>query len=405
MAQITYVNKEYLYENGDIPAKNKVQDTDMNQIKSVVNSNETKELLAVTDTAPAQCSTGDMYFNTSTKKIYTATATNTWGTTGVNPTRNTIYLEFATQTAYAYDGTTLVSVGGGSGGGGDSTPIGTVEAYSGSTAPNGYLLCDGSTVSRTTYSDLFSVIGTTYGSGDGSTTFNLPNLKGRTVVMQDTTQTEFDTLGETGGSKELQNHKHTITKEAGLFWSPQSGGTWGLGSGSGVSRSNIETDYEGTGNSGNLQPYIVLNYIIKTNKISQVPTTAEVQNTYSTSQDDTYSCDYINKLNTYSTTEQKVGTWINNKPIYRQVFSFTLGSTVPADYAVANMPSNYEQVTLLYAMANITDGNKTPVPISWNNALDCGIMVQNNRIYIRPTWDAFVNSTGYVILEYTKTTD
>lgn len=115
MAQITYVNKEYLYENGDIPAKNKVQDTDMNEIKSVVNSNETKILLAVTDTAPAQCSTGDKYFNTSTKKIYTATATNTWGTTGVNPTRNTIYLEFATQTAYAYDGTTLVSVGGGSG--------------------------------------------------------------------------------------------------------------------------------------------------------------------------------------------------------------------------------------------------------------------------------------------------
>ena len=115
MAQITYVNKEYLYENGDIPAKNKVQDTDMNEIKSVVNSNETKELLAVTDTAPAQCSTGDMYFNTSTKKIYTATATDTWGTTGVNPTRNTIYLEFTTQTAYAYDGTTLVSVGGGSG--------------------------------------------------------------------------------------------------------------------------------------------------------------------------------------------------------------------------------------------------------------------------------------------------
>lgn len=115
MAQITYVNKEYLYENGDIPAKNKVQDTDMNEIKNVVNSNETKELLAVTDTAPAQCSTGDKYFNTSTKKIYTATATNTWGTTGVNPTRNTIYLEFTTQTAYAYDGDTLVSVGGGTG--------------------------------------------------------------------------------------------------------------------------------------------------------------------------------------------------------------------------------------------------------------------------------------------------
>lgn len=115
MAQITYTDKEYLYENGDIPAKNKVQDTDMNQIKSVVNSNETKILLAVTDTAPAECSTGDKYFNTSTNLIYTATATDTWGSTGVAPTLNTIYVEFATQTAYAYNGTTLISVGGGSG--------------------------------------------------------------------------------------------------------------------------------------------------------------------------------------------------------------------------------------------------------------------------------------------------
>ena len=299
MAQITYVNKEYLYENGDIPAKNKVQDTDMNEIKNVVNSNETKELLAVTDTAPAQCSTGDKYFNTSTKKIYTATATNTWGTTGVNPTRNTIYLEFVTQTAYAYDGTTLVSVGGGSQGGGDSTPIGTVEAYSGSTAPNGYLLCDGSAVSRTTYSDLFSVIGTTYGSGDGSTTFNLPNLKGRTVVMQDTTQTEFDTLGETGGEKthtlivnEMPSHSHEYS------YSYPDGYAYGDGSRYNVRNAERAANTLETGGGqahNNLQPYIVLNYIIKANKISEVPTTAEVQNTYSTSQNDTYSCDYQNK--------------------------------------------------------------------------------------------------------------
>lgn len=152
MAQITYVNKEYLYENGDIPAKNKVQDTDMNEIKNVVNSNETKELLAVTDTAPAQCSTGDKYFNTSTKKIYTATATNTWGTTGVNPTRNTIYLEFTTQTAYAYDGDTLVSVGGGASGGGETLPVGSEIDFDGSVSdiPDGWEQVDDAPVYSTT---------------------------------------------------------------------------------------------------------------------------------------------------------------------------------------------------------------------------------------------------------------
>lgn len=54
-------------------------------------------------------------------------------------------------------------------------PTGVILPYSGTTAPTGFLMCDGSAVSRTTYADLFAVIGTTYGSGDGSTTFNLPN--------------------------------------------------------------------------------------------------------------------------------------------------------------------------------------------------------------------------------------
>lgn len=53
---------------------------------------------------------------------------------------------------------------------------GMIKPFAGTTVPTGYLLCDGSAVSRTTYASLFSAIGTTYGSGDGSTTFNLPNL-------------------------------------------------------------------------------------------------------------------------------------------------------------------------------------------------------------------------------------
>ena len=61
-------------------------------------------------------------------------------------------------------------------------PTGTVLAFAGRSAPSGVLLCDGLAVSRTTYTSLFSVIGTTYGSGDGSTTFNLPDMRGRVAV-------------------------------------------------------------------------------------------------------------------------------------------------------------------------------------------------------------------------------
>jgi len=61
-------------------------------------------------------------------------------------------------------------------------PTGTVSMFAGSSAPSFWLMCDGSAVSRSTYATLFGVISTTYGSGDGSTTFNLPNLRGRSVI-------------------------------------------------------------------------------------------------------------------------------------------------------------------------------------------------------------------------------
>jgi microcystin-dependent protein len=61
-------------------------------------------------------------------------------------------------------------------------PCGTFFPYGGSSAPTGFLMCDGSAVSRTTYSDLFAVFSTTFGAGDGSTTFNVPDLRGRGVI-------------------------------------------------------------------------------------------------------------------------------------------------------------------------------------------------------------------------------
>lgn len=113
MAKITFTNKVPLNENPNIADINKCKASDLNEIKRVVNTNENKVLIAVSNTAPAQCSAGDQYFNTTTKLIYTATATNTWGQTGVAPTLNTIYMVYDTQAMFSYDGDTLISVGGG----------------------------------------------------------------------------------------------------------------------------------------------------------------------------------------------------------------------------------------------------------------------------------------------------
>lgn len=89
----------------------------------------------------------------------------------------------------------------------DDLPIGAQFAYSNANEiPLGCLVCDGSAVSRTDYSELFAVIGTTYGAGDGSTTFNLPDKRGRVSVGLDTAQDEFNAIGKHIGEK-----KHTLT--------------------------------------------------------------------------------------------------------------------------------------------------------------------------------------------------
>lgn len=97
-------------------------------------------------------------------------------------------------------------------------PTGVIQGYAGSAAPTGWLLCDGSAVSRATYADLFTLIGTTYGVGDGSTTFNLPDLKGRVPVGRNAADGSFDVLGESGGAKthtltsaEMPVHRHNVS--------------------------------------------------------------------------------------------------------------------------------------------------------------------------------------------------
>lgn len=68
---------------------------------------------------------------------------------------------------------------------GELAPAGSVVPFAGTTAPAGWLLCHGQAISRETYSSLFAAIGTTYGAGDGSTTFNLPDLRGRVAAGKD----------------------------------------------------------------------------------------------------------------------------------------------------------------------------------------------------------------------------
>lgn len=173
-------------------------------------------------------------------------------------------------------------------------PSGVMQMYGGAitqsvsagtlttTAPSGWALCDGSAISRTTYSALFTAIGTTYGTGDGSTTFNLPDLRGRfgmgagtgsglnssgTGAISGTAQTARS-IGQWGGEEthllttsEMPSHSHTLTTYAA------SSGASGYRL---YDRYGDATNVIGTTTAGGdarhatIPPFVVLNYIIKT---------------------------------------------------------------------------------------------------------------------------------------------
>ena len=197
--------------------------------------------------------------------------------------------------------------------------VGAIKPWTKATAPAGYLLCDGSAVSRSTYAELFAVTGTTYGVGDGSTTFNVPQLQGKmpqgfdgntynlagtgganTVTVsvtnnQAATNATNQAVTITGSidntsltSAQLASHAHTFTSTNGgaataasinpttaVRISTANANTGNQGSGTGHNHShtlsgtltgNITTSLTGTvaaAGTNSFSPFVVVNYIIK----------------------------------------------------------------------------------------------------------------------------------------------
>jgi microcystin-dependent protein len=163
-------------------------------------------------------------------------------------------------------------------------PVGCIMQYVGSNAPIGWLFCDGTAYSRAEYSDLYTIISTTYGNGDGSTTFNVPDFVGRVPVgagtINDGTGSYAHGMGDVSGETyhtlteaEMPSHNHTSN----------STGTLGLATSNGFNTNNGTDLDNGAGelnivaptvaltinNTGggqkhnNMQPYVVVRYIIR----------------------------------------------------------------------------------------------------------------------------------------------
>jgi len=165
-----------------------------------------------------------------------------------------------------------------SGGGGEA--IGVVLAWSGaaSNIPVGYLLCDGSAISRTTYSGLFAAIGTTNGAGNGSSTFNLPDLRDKFIVgaSSSTGDTTYPGVSPaaTGGNADatvVAQHAHTLPairlnqpNDSTVNITLGSGQSYSIGYSNSTMSSMTTGDVSsGSATNGNLPPYYALCYIIK----------------------------------------------------------------------------------------------------------------------------------------------
>ncbi len=177
-------------------------------------------------------------------------------------------------------------------------PVGGVMQYAGTSAPTGWFLCNGAAVSRTTYADLFAVIGTLYGAGDGSTTFNIPDARGRTAIGTGSgSGLTTRALAATGGEEnhlltttEMPSHTHTQNAHSHSIVDPGHSHTYSIpfNGGSGANAVNFTDNQPATTNTStsvtsisiatttatnnntgggathnNMQPFISFNYIIR----------------------------------------------------------------------------------------------------------------------------------------------
>ena len=195
-------------------------------------------------------------------------------------------------TKYDFSGANLTGI--------EGIPTATIVPWSSASVPTGFLECNGQAVSRSTYSALFAVVGTTYGVGDGSSTFNVPDLQDNVAVGKSNNKalastggantTPVTATGNVGGSTanatlstaQLASHGHSIVARAnpmnyipGRAYQVGSGptsapvnttsfNTANQGSGSGHSH-NMSATFSGDAvNASVLQPYLTIIYIIKT---------------------------------------------------------------------------------------------------------------------------------------------
>ena len=281
------------------------------------------------------------------------------------------------------------------------SPIGSILPYGGTTAPSGWFLCQGQAISRTTYAELFAVIGTAFGSGDGRTTFNIPDLREATVKgtgLTSKSNNHLDADGLTLGEfidDRIQSHTHT-------YIDVHNGTNPSYGradfTGSATEKYNFDgftlTSSAPTGRSGITTEVkaVGVNYIIKA-KMVALP--ADLDSAVDAK---------IAAKGVYSTSEVDTGkTWIDGKKIYRKVYNGTISASGQTLITASNVDSlvSYDgwyrvNTTCYKGWYDVQSGATWPV-----------VTVSDHNLNLRfDSTGTPIASVQWVccIVEYTKTT-
>lgn len=288
-------------------------------------------------------------------------------------------------------------------GGGDTFPIGAIVPYVSDTMPTNWLLCDGDAISRTEYAELFSIIGTTFGAGDGSTTFNLPNLKGRVTVGRQPSDYDFSSIGKTGGSKYIQEHYHEY-KYGSAVGGDGSALTYASATGTQANKQAIQ-NVKGvqTGNSGNLQPYMATNYIIKV-KMSASLEGQVIDSLEGSSTIDAPSVNAVKealKTNIITGTAVATNEYIDGKQVYVKRISFTMSSTLNS-WQIIDTLTNYGNLDEMHG--SLTTGGEDitfPTAQSSNEVIKVYIDPKSGEVKVWHTYSYVNGKSCSLTIRYT----
>ena len=373
------------------------------------------QLIAISDTAPSQCVENDKYYNTSTKKIYTATGTNTWGTTGETPLVDTSYWLISENGNYAWDGTDLVSIGGGK----------AEVVISDEEPEEGKLWVDTAEIQTIAGRDRLVNVSN---SVDEDYRVNLLHSKNL-----------FDANKVLNGMGIASGGTITSATDNGLFYIPVIAGNtyvfsftdngvsgnivWGYTSQ--VPANGVSCTYNVMANASlngatftptGTQKYLCIR--LNTSANNQYKAMGNIQfevgSTATSYEPYVVPSIYVDNemlvsKNVYSSSEVVIGEWFG-KPLYRKVISYTNSTTIGAtgqltQVQVAHNISNFEKIidakVLNTSNQYFPRASGTTAVNSWT-----GIMaVNDSNIYLGIINDTWSSRTWQFILEYTKTTD